>query len=231
VDDTLRLKEFALSEGADAVGVADLGPLSLGLPTVPEGLLGPYTRGVSLAVRLKDEVVEGIEDGPTVEYADHYREANGRLDALAASVARWIAQRGFAAQAVPASRILDEEGLMGTVSHKAVARMAGLGWQGKSLLIVSPEFGPRMRLATVLTDMPLAPDEPMEVRCGDCLECARACPASAIRGVLASGGRYRDRQEALHLERCARKTLEFAARPGIGARVCGVCVRVCPFGA
>ena len=48
--------------------------------------------------------------------------------------------------------------LFGNISHKAVARTEGIGWQGKSLLIVSPQYGPRIRLATVLTDMPLEPD-------------------------------------------------------------------------
>lgn len=231
MDSTPELKRYALSEGADAVGVADLGPLGSGLRTIPGDLLSPFSRAVSMAVRLDDRVVEEIEDRPTVRYADHYREVNRRLDALASSVARWITERGHAAQAVPASRILDEEDLLGAVSHKAVARMAGIGWQGKSLLVVSPDFGPRMRLVTVLTDMPLTPDSPIEALCGDCTECTDACPASAIKGVVATEGPLESRQEALHLDGCARMTLEFQALPGIGARVCGVCVRVCPFGA
>ncbi len=70
------------------------------------------------------------------------------------------------------------------ISHKAVARMAGLGWQGKSLLLINPEYGPRVRLVTILTDMPLTPDGPVKNRCGACLECVQACPASAIKNAL-----------------------------------------------
>jgi epoxyqueuosine reductase QueG len=107
--------------------------------------------------------------------------------------------------------------------------MAGIGWQGKSLLVISPQFGPRIRLATVLTAMPLDADGPVRNRCGRCRECVKACPASAIKNVTTEG-HYADRDEALFFGRCAAKTLEFRNRPGIGARICGVCVRACPFG-
>jgi len=98
--------------------------------------------------------------------------------------------------------------------------MAGLGWQGNSLLIVTPEYGPRVRLATVLTDMPLVPDQPLRNRCGGCVKCAQACPARAIKRVVAAD-RYARREDVLHLDRCAEKTLQYKARPDIAARVCG----------
>ncbi|MBI5848880.1 MAG: epoxyqueuosine reductase [Nitrospirae bacterium] len=226
---TRELKDLSRAEGANLVGVADLAEFKKGWKVIPDDLLTPYSSAISVAVHLNDEILNVITDGPTIAYAQHYREINARLDGITAALVHWIKEQGFAAKAVPASFITDEVNLLGNVSHKAVARMAGIGWQGKSLLIVSPQYGPRIRLATVLTDMPLVPDVPLKNRCGKCTECTKACPASAIKNVLA-GDRYESRDEALYFSRCADKTLEFKARDGIGARICGVCVKVCPFG-
>jgi epoxyqueuosine reductase len=223
------LKRFCLARGADCAGVADLSPFKSGWIVLPEDLLAPYTRALSIAKRLDDEILDEIERGPTVRYADHYRQVNIFLDTIAAAVAGWIEERGARAKAIPASFIADEESLLGNLSHKAVARMAGIGWQGKSLLIVNPEHGPRIRLTTVLTDMPLESDGPLKNRCGACAECTKACPASAIRNVN-TRDRYDAREDALRFSRCAEQTLRNKDIPGIGARICGVCVTVCPFG-
>lgn len=230
MDRTDELKGIAREAGADCVGIADLEPFRGTLPSLSQHLIDDHTFALSIAVRLDDAVVSAITDHPTREYAEHYRAINGTLDTIAASAVTFITGRGYHAAAVPASQILDETALVGAISHKAVARVAGVGWQGKSLLIVHPVFGPRIRLATVLTNMPLVPDQPIRQRCGACAECSKACPAQAIRNINAQDG-YGSREQALTFDRCAEQTLTFKALPGIGARICGVCVKVCPFGA
>jgi epoxyqueuosine reductase len=227
---TVDVKKLAKDAGADIVGIADLAPFKNGWQVVPQDLLMPFTCAVSIAVHLDGDVIDHIDNKPTVEYADHYRAINKALDGITKTISDYVIGKGFRAQTIPASFIADEKDLLGNISHKAVARMAGIGWQGKSLLIVSPQFGPRIRLATVLTDMPLAPDGPMKNRCGACAECSKACPATAIRSVSSTGDRYETREEALNFSRCVDQTLKFKALPGIDARICGICVRVCPFG-
>lgn len=223
------IKTFSKSSGADLVGIADLALFKKGWTVVPHDLLAPYTYAVSIAKKLDNRIIDGIEDSPTAEYAGHYRDVNAALDALASKIIAWINERGFSAKAIPASHIVDETNLLGNISHKAVARMAGIGWQGKSLLIISPEYGPRIRLATVLTDMPLIADQPLKNRCGKCMECAKACPASAIKNVPTES-HYGSRDEAIHLDKCHGKLCEFKAMPEVGALICGVCIKVCPFG-
>ena len=229
MDRSRELKEFCRSSGADLVGIADLAPFQQGWPTLPPDLLAPYTRAISVAVRLDNPVIDAIADRPTTGYAEHYRAVNAELDRITGAVAAWISSRGCRADPVPASKIMDTENLLGAVSHKAIARMAGIGWQGKSLLIISPEFGPRIRLATVLTDMQLTPDSPLKNRCGACTACTDACPVSAIRNVTADVC-YADREEALFFNRCVERTYENSLVSGINARICGVCVRACPHG-
>lgn len=229
MDSAAELKEFCKASGADIAGIADLVPFKEGWVTIPVGILVPYIRAVSVAMRLDDDIMDAVAELPTEPYADHYRAVNAALDRLTARIVEWINSKGYRSEAVPASKIEDTEKLLGAVSHKAIARMAGIGWQGKSLLIVNPEHGPRIRLATVLTDMPLSPDGPIKSRCGSCGECTKACPAEAIRNVTAKG-RYKSREEALVFNRCADRTCANSQLPGIGARICGVCVRACPYG-
>ena len=69
------------------------------------------------------------------------------------------------------------------------ATSAGIGWVGKNGLLISPEHGPRLSLATVLTDAPLAADAPVEAsRCGACTLCRDHCPSGAITGAEWSRG-------------------------------------------
>lgn len=226
---TQDLFAFIGHADADLAGIADLGPLKQGLPTVPEDLLAPYSRAVCIGLRLESSIIDVITDAPTKAYADHCRDLNARLNDLTARIVEWITQRGHKARAIPASRSVDEKRLLGNISHKAVAITAGLGWQGKSLLLVTQKFGPRVRLATVLTDMPLEPGAPVKNRCGTCSECAKACPAGAIRNVSTSH-HYEQREDAVDLARCHGKLLQFKEQPEIGYTFCGVCIAACPFG-
>lgn len=230
---SFSLRQAALRWGASLFGVADLDTLRT-LPTQPENLLDGWTRAISLGVRLADPVLDGITDGPTPLYAHHHQAVNTRLDDTALRLALLIQEQGGRALPLPASQTLDPVACTSMISHKAVAVAAGLGWQGKSLLAVSPLYGPRIRLCTVLTDLPLQPGRPLVNRCGDCTRCAEACPAGAIKATplpQEAGAHYQHRDEALHFERCRTLLREtFAVRPLIGHSVCGVCVKVCPWG-
>jgi epoxyqueuosine reductase QueG len=220
---------FLCTAGADLVGIADLAPLKQGLPVIPPDLLAPYHYAISIAVRLESGIIDVITDGPTQAYADHCRNLNVKLNDLTSRVTAWIMEQGYAAHAIPASQSVDEVRLLGNLSHKAVAITAGLGWQGKSLLLVTPQHGPRVRLATVLTDLPLEPGAPVRNRCGTCRECTNACPAGAIRNV-STDHHYERREDAIELAKCHAQLLAFKARPEIGYTFCGVCIAACPFG-
>lgn len=241
---TMAIKKLALGKGADIVGIADL-QLLKGITTRPAGLLDRFTTAVSVGVRINDTVLAAIEDRPTPSYAHVHRVANVLLDHITFDVAREIIKAGYSAIPVPASeaaniaekldtktaRELDWGPLTSsTLPSKAVARAAGLGWFGKSLLIVNPEIGPRFRHASVITNMPLTPDSPLKSRCGTCEECVKACPAKAIRG-LSFEGVPPPREEVLDFPRCRNKLwLEFKNIAGVGYPICGVCMAVCPWG-
>lgn len=109
--------------------------------------------------------------GRVARYAwgDHYAALREGLDAIAAVL------RGAGWKAVV---LVDENNLV----DRAAAERAGLGWYGKSSLLLLSGAGSWFVLGSVLTDAPLAPADPEAVAdgCGSCTRCVTACPTGAI---------------------------------------------------
>ena len=226
-----KIKEKALKLGADLVGIADLGKFDIeNSKPIPENISKNFNCAISIAIALPKTIFEKIEKAPTPEYAKVYNTVNNKLDEIALYLSKYIEKIGFKALPIPASQIIDRENFRGAITHKAVARLAGIGWQGKSLLIVSSEYGPRIRLATILTDLDIEADKPIENKCGNCTNCKEVCPANAIKGVLPEKCYYQNREEALFFDRCKNKLInEFAKIENVGYPICGFCIKVCPF--
>ena len=77
----------------------------------------------------------------------------------------------------------------GPLLERPLAARAGLGWLGKSTMLLAPGFGPWVLLGAIATTLKLAPDEPLRKTCGSCTRCIVACPTDAIApdgGVLDS---------------------------------------------
>jgi epoxyqueuosine reductase len=223
-----QIKDFAQQCGADVVGVADLERLQ-GIHTNPPDLLQGYSRAVSVAIRLADGVINAIDDRPTPLYQQHYLKVNALLDDIALQICQYLQDLGSTALPIPASQVLNKKDWTSYISHKAVAIAAGVGWQGKSLLVVNPDFGPRIRLVTILTDAPIQTDSPIKNRCGRCSYCSDACPVGAIKNVSVTS-HYASREEALHFQRCLERVLENSQRDYIESPICGVCIKACPWG-
>jgi epoxyqueuosine reductase QueG len=112
-------------------------------------------------------------------------------------------------------------------NHKMAATSAGIGWVGMNGLLISPQHGPRLSLATVLTDAPLAADAAFETsRCGACTLCRDHCPSGAITG--AEWSRANPFVELVRLGEC--RGHKAAGRQVAGKPNCGLCITVCPYG-
>ena len=198
------------------------------LPDGPDDL----PSAVSIVVPLSDAVLDEIDQAPTFAYYHHYRTVNACIDRLLLQVGLLLQQNGYRYMPVAASQSLPEEGLRshrGLYSHKKAAVAAGLGAIGKSTLFLDFRFGARVRLGTLFTDAPL-PSVPVQIPvspCEDCDRCVRACPAGAITGIGWQVGLERD--ALLDADACNRYMRDHFMKIGRGS-VCGICVRVCPFG-
>ncbi|MEN8235075.1 MAG: epoxyqueuosine reductase [Actinomycetota bacterium] len=110
---------------------------------------------------------------------------------------------------------------------RAAAVRAGVGWWGRSTMVLAPGAGPWMLLGSVVTDARLEADRPMARTCGTCVECIPACPTGAIQpsGVLDVR-----RCLAYHLQSGGVIPLELRAAVGDRLYGCDDCLTSCPPG-
>jgi epoxyqueuosine reductase QueG len=211
------LQALALEQGLDLFGVAETRNVAELLHDELAAVVDQLPYAISLAKRVSDAVMESLVDHPTLLYLNHYRQVNWLLDRVALRLTDTIQAQGFAAIPIAASQLVDWEALRAHVCHRSVAYYAGHGWFGRNNLLVNPRFGARIRLVTILTNLPLRVDVPLTDGCGECRACMSACPVGAI------GESAREFQR----DRCAENLKEFSSRYQLGQRICGLCIRAC----
>ncbi len=211
-----KIEELSKSLGADLYGIADVIAMRSDF-FFPSYLTARMDRAVSLGIRLLDGVLEEIQGKPTRLYYHHYRQTNILLDHISLKVASFIQREGFQTLPIPASQIIDWEKQRGHLSHKEIAKQAGLGWIGRNNLLVNPQFGSRLRFASILTDMELSPDAVIFKDCEECEECLKVCPAGAIK----------KKKEDFDYTACFEKLRAFKREGLTGQHICGVCIKAC----
>ena len=113
-----------------------------------------------------------------------------------------------------------------------LAIQAGLGQYGRHGMLITPEFGPRVRIAKIFTDLPLIADEPIDFgvteTCNMCRRCSDGCPVKAIQADEPAF--INDKMS--HVKGVkkwtidAKKCFQFWANQGTD---CSICIRVCPY--
>jgi len=224
-----KLESLAMDMGVTYFGIADLTPARQRISEQGGEFLTQFPRAVSHGFVLADGIVNTLAHHKSITALNNYwyyvyQIVNPRLDSISLMLAQSLDKAGFQAFVVPSSQTVDRTKLTGVFSHKLAAHLAGLGWIGKSALLITPEHGPRVRWGTVLTDAPLETGIPMDEMCRDCCTCVKGCPAHAFTGEAFDNPR--PRSEIFAAEACddylgKRETLH---------RACGICVYICPFG-
>ena len=212
-----EIKGLCRQWGMSLFGVADLRRFDRDQILLPSSLIDRLSFGISAGVHLSDIILEGIEHQPTPLYFHHYQRSNILLDTIGLVVTSAIQDLGYQAMPIPASQLLDWKTQKGHLSHKHVARAAGLGWIGRNNLLVNRDFGSRVRLVTVLTDLPLEAHPPSREECGPCHACLATCPAGAIK----------EKPEDFDHLRCYEQLRTFAKTLHFSHNICGVCIKVC----
>ena len=220
---TDKIKNELLRLGADIIGFGSLHELP---DNVREGL--PV--GISVAVAYPKKVIRSITELPTHEYHEWYNKLNNRLDMIVARGAEMLCEMGYKAIAQTREYVGNGESKDNTtLPHKTVATRAGIGWIGKSALLVTEKYGSAIRLSSILTDAPFNTALPVnKSKCGSCMICTNACPGGAVSGKAWEVGIYRD--EFFDQVKC-RKTARERSKQGFGGDVtiCGKCIEVCPY--
>ncbi len=224
--DELALREqvFAALGDADLCGIAAIADTK-GTPLFESATrLLPEARAiVVLGAELYAEVLRLVEPERVMGeaaarelFTPHVEYMNGRLNRALYGLARRLRTQGYRTLPLPSQGTpVDARFQRGILSFKHAAEFAGLGRIGRSGLLISKEFGPRIRLACLLTDAPLpATRREATDPCADCAgACITTCPATAL-AEPPSGQAY-----AINKYACA------SFRTGSGA--CSTCMSAC----
>lgn len=211
--------------------ILSLGGSFVGFSNVYEKLseeLKKYPYAITFGVRLSDAIIDEIGDKPTFTYFNHYRSLNTLIDQIALRTLLYIQDKGYMAYTIAASQSIPaaSEPYSGVFPHKTGAVLAGMGWIGKNGLFTHKDFGPRVRLGTILTDMELPCENVvLKSKCSVCNKCVNACPAMALTGNEWSVGDKRD--SLVDAKACSEYMNNKFKHIGRGS-VCGICIKVCP---
>lgn len=211
--------------------VYGMGGTFFGISQVEEhlpGVLKSYPFAITFGVRLSDAIMVEIGDKPTFTYFNHYRSVNALIDQITLRLVLAIQTLGKRAYSIAASQSIPTSPIpySGVFPHKTGAVLAGLGWIGKNGLFIHKDYGPRVRLGTVLTDMVLpCENKILQDKCSSCNKCVKACPALALTGNKWEVGK--PREDIVDARACSEYMSTNLKHIGRGS-VCGICVKVCP---
>ncbi len=203
------LKNFATEIGANSIGFTDL-PHKL----IFQGKSVMYDKAIVLSYEM-DKLK--IAEAPSFATERMVMRAYDDLGKIGNRIADFLREHGFAAHA--------SHPLNGLVLYPPLAMAAGLGMPGYQGLLISPEVGPRVRLAAVFTNienLPVAESNPHEwIReyCDHCRKCIRECPGDAIK----ESAELKDNGIQTHID----NTKCFPHF--INKNSCSICIKVCPF--
>lgn len=227
-----KIEDLSKQFGITYFGVADLSIAQDAVIEQGGGIVSRYPYSISLGIPLLKDIVDQLPNrhqrAVVLNYSHHaYDVINQRLDITASIISSFIQNEGYRVLPIPAAERVDDERICASFSHKLGARLAGLGWIGKSCLLVTPQHGPRVRWTSILTDAPLQPTGiPMEEKCDTCKECVDICPTKAFTGRNFCIGEPREiRYDA---RKCEKYFEVMKAERQIS--VCGMCLYICPFG-
>jgi ferredoxin len=224
---TWKIKGIARFLGADRVGVCRLNQTYVASHRWDEYMAGsgqparPIRLGhrfaVSLVFRRDYDLVKAGHS--YIDGAEGTLVYN-RAAVTACQLAAYIRELGYPARA---HHEREEQ-----VLQVPIAVEAGLGELGRLGMLLTPDWGPRVRISTVTTDLPLVPDEPVDIGvqtvCSLCGKCAQNCPSGAIprEGQVVVRG---VRKWAID----PRKCLGFWGSCKKKWDDCSLCIAVCPY--
>ena len=220
-----KIESFCKDNNLKYYGVSDLSTVTDYINDNCPSYICAYPKAISIGIKIPDMLLENLKDpSAKINYFNTLLTVNQELSNISIKISQIIEDENYEASPVLASVTTSNETLGSLFSHKLAAHLAGLGWIGKSCLLINPEVGPRIRWVTILTDAPLdATGEAMDNHCGNCTKCIDICPVHAFTEVDTDDLSNRDIRFDAH------KCYDYLNSDD-KAPTCGLCVKICPQG-
>ena len=156
----------------------------IGLPR-SRGVMATVVKLSGLQERASDaltNVVERVRGAERFFVGAEQDMLDNEVKFMAYKLARFIERKGFRVMYLPPAR-QDRRFLTAPFYHMPATYLAGLGTMGLNCSILTPEFGPRVWVTSIITDLELPAGQPMtEELCTDCQICVESCPVRALDG-------------------------------------------------
>ena len=243
-DLTREVKQYVLEQGMDLVGVAATDRLDELTPAGynrPKDLLPECKSTIVMALQWNHALVDGLPELRPM-YSRMMIMMNNFLDTAILQISHFLKKKGYLSLPVHASDPYDLINLKGVLSHKPAAVQAGLGEFGLSNLLLTPQFGPRQRLAQILTDARLLPDKPTNHRLCEKMiprckfACINVCPYDYIPNGYQKDPGVMDRTilQGVSIDKQGCSYYQDRGLPRMGRNGytyrCGMCIQACPVG-
>ncbi len=222
--DSEELKARIIEWGATLVGFGDV---SIGL--APEFRHMPQ----AIAIAVRHPMYRGTyKCGSMTAYSNQHEDVDRVLITAQKKITTLLKSRGWRTMAIPPDSAKADGSFVSKLyalfPHKTAATCAGLGWIGKSGLLVTADYGARLSWATVLTDAPLEVCRTpyLVSKCGKCSRCVNACPVSAIRDEHWQRGEKAE--TFIDVKACA-DYMGYTVKV-FQKYICGLCMLACPLG-
>lgn len=203
-----------LEEYAKSLGISSIGYIK-----VPENYIFKdkavfYDKAIVVTMEMDKKM---IDKAPSSDTAVMVMRTYSKLGKAVIKVSEFLRRNGYTACA--------GHPLLGQALYPALAELAGLGYHGHHGLIITPEFGPRVRIAAIYTDIENLPSkqankhEWIDEFCDTCNLCVWECPAQAISGnpLKKENGTI----SCIDGEKCLKVAIEH--------RICCLCIKTCQF--
>lgn len=221
------------NQGIPLLGFSDLEPVFDRIYKPEQAYLRQFPHCITLGTAIPQAVLEQISKRDRdvfsiPNYLYSYQAANRVLEDMALHISAFLEKEEYQALPLAAAQYPDKKSLTALFSHKIGATMSGLGWVGKSGVVITEEYGPRARFTSVLTDAPLPVYRGgmKESRCGSCCACVKACPVNAYTNRTFSPDEPREMRFDAHACNAYHRRLEDSGEIDL----CGYCIAACPYG-